>query len=261
MASPTTLPNAHVENPVTEMGRAHWWNNTVRRSIAITLWVIGLLTLVLAAVLVRNHPGPWPIELAFTRTVQSLSYWSWLPPMIDFFGTFGNPTPSGIVLGIVFTVILLMGWYRQAIFLALAVGIGDFIDTLIGDFAVRPRPSPALVRVDVMLKYNSFPSGHVCHDVLFYGFLLFLSFTRPVRRWRYRWALIPLQVFATLNILMIGFSRVYEGEHWATDALGGYLSGVLWLALFIFLYQLTTNLVGRRRAKRLAEMPTQAQEI
>jgi len=253
MARPTTLPNAHMPNPVTEMGRAHWWNNTIRRSIAITLWVIGLLTLAVAAVLVRNHPGPWPIELEFTRTVQSLSYWSWLPPIIDFFGTFDNPTPSGIVLGIVFTAILLMGWYRQAIFLALVVGIGDGIDTLIGDFAARPRPSHSLGRVDVMLKYNSFPSGHVCHDALFYGFLLFLSFTRPVRRWRYRWALIPLQIFAALNILMIGFSRVYEGEHWAVDALGGYLSGALWLALFILLYQWTTSVLERRRAKRQEE--------
>src|SRR6266487_622919 len=255
MARPTTLPNAHMPNPVTEMGRAHWWNNTIRRSIAITLWVIGLLTLAVAAVLVRNHPGPWPIELEFTRTVQSLSYWSWLPPIIDFFGTFDNPTPSGIVLGIVFTAILLMGWYRQAIFLALVVGIGDGIDTLIGDFAARPRPSPALVRVDVMLKYNSFPSGHVCHDAIFYGFLLFLSFTRPGRRWRYRWARIPLQVFAALNIGMIGFSRVYGGEHWAFDTLGGYLEGALWLTLFIFLYQWTMSTLERRRAKRLLEQP------
>ncbi len=248
--SPTSLPNAHRENSETAMGHAHRWNTTVRRSIAITLWVIGLLTLVVVAVLVRNHPGPWPIELAFTRTIQNLPSWSWLPAFIDFFGTFGNPTPSAITFGIVLAAILLMGWYRHAIFLALAVGIGDGIDTLIGDFVARPRPSPALVRVDVILKYNSFPSGHCCHEVIFYGFLLFLSFTSPIRRWHYRWVLIPLQVFAALNILMIGFSRVYEGEHWAIDALGGYLSGAVWLTLFILLYQWATGVLERRRAKR-----------
>jgi uncharacterized BrkB/YihY/UPF0761 family membrane protein/membrane-associated phospholipid phosphatase len=250
MASSTTLPNVHVQKPATDVGRAHWWNNTLHRSIAITLWMIGLLTLAVAAVLVRNHPGPWLIELAFTRTVQSLPYWSWLRPIIVFFGTFNNPTPSGIGFGIVFTVILLMGWYRQAIFLALTVGIGDGIEVLIGNYVARPRPSPALVHVDVFLKYNSFPSGHVCHEVLFYGFLLFLSFTGPVRRWQYRWALIPLQVFASLNILMIGFSRVYEGEHWAFDTMAGYLSGTLGLALFILLYQWTTSVLEKRHAKR-----------
>ena len=150
MASPTTLPNAYVQNSGTEIDRAHWWNNTLRRSLAIALWVISLLALAVAAVLVHNHPGPWPIELAFTRTVQSLPYWSWLRPIIVFFGTFNNPTPSGIGFGIVFPVILLMGWYRQAIFLALTVGIGDGIEVLIGNYVARPRPSPALVHVDLV---------------------------------------------------------------------------------------------------------------
>jgi hypothetical protein len=40
----------------------------------------------------------------------------------------------------------------------------------------------------------------------------------------------------------------------------GYLSGALWLALFIFLYQLTTNKLEERRARRLAGQPVQARE-
>ena len=48
------------------------------------------------------------------------------------------------------------------------------------------------------------------------------------------------------DILIIGFARVFEGEHWITDVLGGYLSGVLWLTLFIYLYgcQWTRNEPG-----------------
>ncbi len=255
MAGSNTLPDAHMQHPVTKMDRAHWWNNIVLISIAIALWVLGWLTFAVAAMLVHTHPGPWPVELAVTRTVQSLPYWSWLPPIIDFFGTFNNPTPNAICVGIVVTAILLMGWYRQAIFLALAVGVANGINNLLAAFVNRPRPSPALVHVDAILKYYSFPSGHTNQEMIFYGFLLFLSFTKPVRRWRYRWALIPLQVFAALNILLIGFSRVYEGEHWAFDTLGGYLEGALWLALFIFLYQWTTSVLERRRAKRLVEQP------
>ena len=96
--------------------------------------------------------------------------------------------------------------------------------------------------------------------MLFYGFLLFLSFTKPVREWRCRWVLIPLQVFAVLNILLMGYSRVFEGEHWLSDILGGYLSGALWLALFIFLYLLTTSKLEERRARRRSEDPVQAQK-
>ncbi len=260
MESATSLPNSLSQSQGSKPGGARRRHRLVRRSIAITLWIIGLILLGMASVLVHNHPGPWPGEVAFSQALQNLHYWPWIPPLLVFIGTFNNPTPTGIIVGFLFAGMILLGWYRQAIFFALAVGIGNAIDALIGDYVVRPRPSSALVRVDVPLKYNSFPSGHTCHMMLFYGFLLFLSFTKPVREWRYRWVLIPLQVFAVLNILLMGYSRVYEGEHWLSDILGGYLSGALWLALFIFLYQLTTNMLERRRAKRLAGKPAQAQK-
>jgi len=146
-----------------------------------------------------------------------------------------------------------MGWYWQTTFLALTVGIGNEIDALIGDYVVRPRPLPSLVHVDAILKYNSFPSGHCCHVMLFYGFMLYLSFTKPVRTWRYHLLLIPLQLFALLNILLIGYERIYGGEHWLSDVLGGYLSGALWLALFIALYQWITHLRQRNQAKKIED--------
>jgi membrane-associated phospholipid phosphatase len=97
---------------------------------------------------------------------------------------------------------------------------------------------------------NSFPSGHTCHIVLFYGFLLYLTFSRPVRRWRYRWVLIPVQVFAALNILLMGYACVYEGEHWLGDVLAGSLCGALWLTLFLGLHHWATRVREQRRAKR-----------
>lgn len=249
MKSSSTLQNASSQKHLRMTDGAKWWESRFRRSIAIILWMIGLFTLGVAAVLTRNHPGPWPIELAFSQTVQSLHYWSWFPPLLDFIGAFNNPTPTGVAIGILFTGMILMGWYKQAIFFALTVGIGNGIDALIGDYVGRPRPSANFVHVDVPLKYNSFPSGHCCHMMVYYGFLLYLSFTKPVRSWRYRWLLLPLQIFALLNIVLMGFSRVYEGEHWLGDTLAGYLSGALWLALFIFLYQWTSSILEERTKK------------
>ena len=260
MDGPTSLPEAPIQTYERTMNHVARRKRALRRSIAIALWVIGLLTLAAASVLTRGHPGPWPVELAFSRSVQSLSSWTGIAPFLNFIGTFNNPTPTGIIVGILFVGMMLLGWYRQALFFALTVGIGNYIDTLIGDYVSRPRPSPDLVRVDVPLKYNSFPSGHSCHMMLFYGFLLYLSFTPPVRTWRYRWALIPLQIFATLNIALMSISRVYQGEHWVGDTLAGYLSGALWLVLFIFLYQRTTSLMEKRRAKRALTHSTPAYE-
>jgi phosphatidylserine/phosphatidylglycerophosphate/cardiolipin synthase-like enzyme len=96
--------------------------------------------------------------------------------------------------------------------------------------------------------------------VIYYGFLLYVSLTKPVSEWRYRWVLIPFQIYAVLNILLIGYSRMLEGSHWLTDALGGYLSGALWLSLIIFLYRWTIDKLTERRARRLQEQSTQAQQ-
>lgn len=226
--------------------RKHWiWN-----MLAFVLWILGLVILVIASILTRHHPAPWPIELAFSHTIQHIAYPAWIPAILDFIGTFDNPTPTGILIGGLLTAMILMGWYRQGIFLALSVGIGNGINALIGDYVKRPRPLPTIVHVDVILKYNSFPSGHTCHMMVFYGFLLYLSFTKAVRAWPYCWTLIPLQAFALLNILLMGYSRVYEGEHWLGDVMGGYLSGTLWLTLFIFLYHLTTRILEKRRTQK-----------
>src|SRR5438552_1554935 len=104
-----------------------------------------------------------------------------------------------------------------------------------------------------LYSYHSFPSGHVTHDVVCYGFLLFLTFTKPAREWRYRWVLIPFQIFFIFDLLFIGFSRVLEGDHWLFDVLGGYLTGALWLILFIFLYRWATDRWMQYRHKKIAE--------
>ncbi len=78
--------------------------------------------------------------------------------------------------------------------------------------------------------------------------------------WRYRWVLIPFQIYAVLNILLIGYSRMLEGSHWLTDALGGYLAGALWLSMIIFLYRWTIDMLTERRARRLQEQSTQARQ-
>jgi membrane-associated phospholipid phosphatase len=35
---------------------------------------------------------------------------------------------------------------------------------------------------------------------------------------------------------LIGLSRVYEGQHWASDVLASYLLGSVWLAMSILIY-------------------------
>jgi membrane-associated phospholipid phosphatase len=238
--------------PATERDRRH--HNTpihyIRYIIEVVLWSIGLIVLLVSSLYIHMNPGPLPGELTFSRAVQGLHLW---PPVIGFlvFVSAFNDVPETIAaLVLWFVALCIFRKFKQAIFFALTIGVGDGINALIGLYVSRPRPSPKLLHVDSHLVVSSFPSGHTEHDIVYYGYLLFLSFTRPVREWRYHWVLLPFQIFAIVAILTIGFSRIYEGEHWLTDVLGGYLSGVLWLTLFIFLYRWTTDKLAERRRRK-----------
>ncbi len=90
-------------------------------------------------------------------------------------------------------------------------------------------PQPMLVRVEQPRKGKSFPSGHVISSVTFWGWFLALGvvYLKDKPGW-YR-LLLGIPIFL---IVSIGPARVYLGDHWASDVLGGYLFSGGLLCLF-----------------------------
>ncbi len=104
---------------------------------------------------------------------------------------------------------------------------------LIQQIVHRPRPSKLLVHVDTEKKTPSFPSGHATASTAIWGWLTALIMLLvPGSRLRKG----VLAVVPALVILLVGPTRIYLGEHWATDVLGGYLLGNVWLGVALPLY-------------------------
>jgi undecaprenyl-diphosphatase len=97
----------------------------------------------------------------------------------------------------------------------------------------RPRPAPDLVHVIQQLQDASFPSGHVLFYTVFFGFLIFLAYTLLKPSW------LRTGLCGVLGALvaLVGLSRIYVGDHWASDVAGAYLLGSLWLVLTIAVYR------------------------
>ena len=234
--------------------------NVRPRPFPSAIFVIGFIILTVSAFFVHAHPQPYPIDLQTTRAAQAVALPSFVVSFIDFFSAVNDPTPSIIALGAWLVGLIIIGlvarlrgkspvkWIESAIGIVATVGIASGINFIYNTLVARPRPGyyrePFPIRIVLHRPEHSFPSGHTEHDVAYYGFLLFLSFTPPVRNWKYRWVLIPFQIFCVVDILSIGFSRIYEGEHWLTDVLAGYLSGAIWLLVCIFLYSWLTTWIA-----------------
>jgi membrane-associated phospholipid phosphatase len=219
--------------PNSEKGR----NIRIWQIFGIIMWAIGFVILIASSVIVHSHPGPWPFDLQTTIYVQSLHIWSWVIACLTFINVFNNGIPAAVELGLWFVILLILRQFRYALFIGLGSALLDGVNGLLGTIVGRPRPSTHLIHVFMAEPTRSFPSGHVEHCIVYYGILLYISFTPPLRQWRYHRFLIPLQIFAALTILCVGFARIQAGSHWLTDVLAGALSGVLLLTVLIILYR------------------------
>jgi YihY family inner membrane protein len=267
MEDTTGFQGKPTRDDATLVGGVRQRNAQMRRDVAIALWIIGFIALVGASVIVRLHPAAWPFDLQTTITLQQLQPQLpfWVSNPIVWASIVDNPIPSTASFIAWFVVLLLTGlvvwrrggspipWFVTAIFISLGVPVMAGLNRIFGIIAARPRPSSPLMHVFMPEPgIPSFPSGHVENDVVYFGFLLYLSLSKPVSRWRYRWILIPFQLYAALNILLVGYSRVYEGSHWLTDVSGGYLEGALWLVLLIILYRWALERMTQWYARRSA---------
>jgi membrane-associated phospholipid phosphatase len=121
----------------------------------------------------------------------------------------------------------------EAIIIIATCWMGGLVRSAIKQVVDRPRPNPLLVHVGKQSKGKSFPSGHVASSVCLWGWLFALGLLAKKKAQPGRKVLLGS---AAMFVAFTGPARVYLGDHWATDVLGGYLFGGGWLSLSLGLY-------------------------
>ena len=130
---------------------------------------------------------------------------------------------SGWAIGIVSLACLTAFWGMparrpDALALLLAATGGQGLVYGLKALFHRARPEAAFAS----LGY-SFPSGHSFAAVTVYGMLAYWLVRAAPRRGVWVWSV------ASLLILLIGFSRVFQGVHYASDVAAGFAAGLPWL--------------------------------
>jgi len=131
-----------------------------------------------------------------------------------------------IIIGLVGALIFFAGLKLEALKVALFTFTGALIGTLTKWMVSRPRPDSSLVNVQEVVSDKSFPSLHVLIFTIFFGYLFYLS----IYKIKTRWLKILTASISAFLIITIGLSRIYLGAHWASDVLGGYLLGAIFIS-------------------------------
>jgi undecaprenyl-diphosphatase len=195
----------------------------------------------LMAFLVRGL-APLEVDIRLTQIIQTATL---APPatgtqvpiydeLMEFVSTPGFWPYNLIVPAIIVAALLVLRRVAEAVFTIIALGGVQIAVEMVKAVIQRPRPLTIPgVHFDTVVAGYSFPSGHVAGYVCLYGFLFYLAWTQlhagPART--------AILVLTGALIVLVGPSRIYEGQHWASDVLGGYTLGFGLLMLVIWAYR------------------------
>jgi undecaprenyl-diphosphatase len=197
---------------------------TARRWLGPTALVFFLLFVVDTFLVVQNEVLPFDLPIA--RFIQGINWGPLVYPMswINASAGYGQ-----VVLGAV-AVVAMFVFERRAGWLMLIGSVSSLLDNLIKLLVSRNRPTVDLVHILSPASGFSYPSGHA---VFFTWVSFMIAFAlaprvtpviRPI-----------LWMAAAFIIVLTCISRVWVGDHWPSDVLGGVLLAISWSAFVLWL--------------------------
>jgi undecaprenyl-diphosphatase len=221
-----------------------------RKAAMFLLLGDGVQLLLFGALALSIHIYPLlPIDVAITRSFQQ-NQAPWLRMSML---AISYPGSSFLLPALVILTVLIfwaLGDRLEALFVGGLSACSELLNLLLKALVHRPRPSRGLVHIIVTAAGYSFPSGHVMAYIAYFGLLF--AFGVILFQGRHWWRTALLIVSAAF-VVLIGPSRVYLGDHWASDVIGAYLiGGVLWglaVGLYLLLKERTVLETRRSRAR------------
>ena len=197
-------------------------------SIAINWNYVGISVVILAilTVLVLYLPSMREVDSTILRSIRlALSpFPNYIPVFISEFGRaygitlFWPQVTAGCVL-------VSHKLYLKTFMLILFTQITVFLKDLMKEFVCRPRPDGS------EFSGFSFPSGHSCISMCFFGILIYLVHCYVRSDFWRNFLIILFGVW----IFMVGLSRLWLGAHFLSDVLAGMFLGFILVNLFIIL--------------------------
>ncbi len=131
-----------------------------------------------------------------------------------------------VLIGIALVAAIYLGFVRKrrAALLLIMVVVGFLLVEL--QMMIVDRDQPHAPKYLEAFHSASFPSGYSANAMITY---LGIALLLPGREW---WHILR-NVVAFVIVLAIGWSQVALDQHWASDIIGGYAFGFLWVVICV----------------------------
>ena len=171
--------------------------------------------------------GFWlPVDIQITAYIQRINWGPVVYPLelINWAAGYWQVMVGAIAIVALFIVERRAGW------LMLIGSISSLLDNIIKLLVSRQRPTVDLVHILTPASGFSYPSGHA----VFFTWMSFMLAASLAPRIKpiYRPA---LWVAAMIVVLLTCIARVWAGDHWPSDVVGGVLLGAGWSAFVMWL--------------------------
>ena len=197
---------------------------TARRWLGPTALAVFILFAIDTYLVVQNEVLPFDVPIA--RFVQQIKWGPLVYPMQLINASAGI---WQVLFGAV-AVVALFIFERRAGWLMLIGSISSLLDNIIKLIISRQRPPADLVHILSPTTGFSYPSGHAVFFT-WMSFMLAVSIAPKIRP-----TFRPiLWILAAAVIVLTCLARVWAGDHWPSDVLGGVLLGVGWSAFVLWL--------------------------
>jgi membrane-associated phospholipid phosphatase len=226
---PTPIQQAQEE---LARSRSPWWHALRKTSILIGMDTFLFMLFGLLAVYVRFNAVIW-LDVMITRELQEHR-----TPVLDgvmlavsYIGT--SFWLSALLVLVTALICWIVNLRLEAVCIIGLSLVSSLLNAGLKLWISRPRPTASLVEIVQAAGGKSFPSGHVMSYMAFWGLLLSFGviLLKRDRWWHYLFLVIP-----ALFVILVGPSRIYLGDHWASDVLGAYMIGLVLLTLTLWLY-------------------------
>ncbi len=212
--------------------RRPWYQSVRWGRVMLVVYAILLSLFALLAWWVYYHPV-LAIDVTITRDFQE-NQAPWLSYTMIAVSYIGNVQALSIGLVALAAILLWIVDLRlEAILVVVVSAVSALLNDLIKYVVARPRPAANLVEIIQAAMGNSFPSGHVMSYVAFWGLLFSLGIILFKGNHWWRTALL---IISALFVVLVGPSRIYLGDHWASDVLGAYLFSGILLGISLWIY-------------------------